>query len=103
MTYINHIFQLMFFLVLLQESPNNPGVQEFLTLVTISSVPPMVCHGSGASVEESREHAAENALKPLMTLGLDRGGTLRVLEEERTKGKKALQHAHFILGLSGAV
>lgn len=42
--------------------------REFLTVVTVSSIPPLTCHGSGKTVEVSREAAANNALKPLLQL-----------------------------------
>lgn len=57
--------------------------REFLTLVTVSSIPPLTCYGSGATVEASREEAASNALKPLLQLGLDRTNKLKPFEESQ--------------------
>ena len=57
--------------------------REFLTLVTVSSIPPLTCYGSGATVEVSREEAASNALKPLLQLGLDRTNKLKSFEESQ--------------------
>ncbi|XP_054741189.1 maternal effect protein staufen [Anastrepha obliqua] len=44
---------------------------EFLTIVTLSSNPPQICHGVGSSAEESQNDAAKNALKILSELGLN--------------------------------
>ncbi|XP_036330505.1 maternal effect protein staufen [Rhagoletis pomonella] len=44
---------------------------EFLTIVTLSSDPPQICHGVGSSAEESQNDAARNALKILSELGLN--------------------------------
>ncbi|XP_052838516.1 maternal effect protein staufen isoform X1 [Drosophila gunungcola] len=44
---------------------------EFLTIVTLSTNPPQICHGVGKSSEESQNDAASNALKILSKLGLN--------------------------------
>lgn len=44
---------------------------EYLTLVTLSTDPPQLCHGSGASLEESHDEAARGALDILSKIGLD--------------------------------
>lgn len=44
---------------------------EYLTLVTLSTEPPQLCHGSGASLEESHDEAARGALEILSKIGLD--------------------------------
>lgn len=44
---------------------------EYLTLVTLSTDPPQLCHGSGASLEESHDEAARGALEILSKIGLD--------------------------------
>ncbi|KAH8307222.1 hypothetical protein KR044_007970 [Drosophila immigrans] len=44
---------------------------EFLTIVTLSTSPPQICHGVGKSCEESQNAAARNALKILSELGLN--------------------------------
>uniref|UniRef100_UPI0006D52A4A Staufen n=1 Tax=Drosophila melanogaster TaxID=7227 RepID=UPI0006D52A4A len=41
---------------------------EFLTIVTLSTHPPQICHGVGKSSEESQNDAASNALKILSKL-----------------------------------
>nr|XP_016929161.1 maternal effect protein staufen [Drosophila suzukii] len=45
--------------------------KEFLTIVTLSTNPPQICHGVGKSSEESQNDAASNALKILSKLGLN--------------------------------
>ena len=57
--------------------------RDYLALVTVSSMPPLTCYGSGESVEAAREEAANNALKPLLQLGLDRSNALKSLEESQ--------------------
>lgn len=44
---------------------------EFLTLVTMSTEPPQLCHGAGSSTEASHDQAANKALNILSELGLD--------------------------------
>ncbi|XP_072402597.1 double-stranded RNA-binding protein Staufen homolog 2-like isoform X1 [Diabrotica undecimpunctata] len=43
----------------------------YLTLVSLSTNPPQVCHGEGPTTEASHEKAALEALKALSELGLD--------------------------------
>ncbi|XP_017078868.2 LOW QUALITY PROTEIN: maternal effect protein staufen [Drosophila eugracilis] len=45
--------------------------KEFLTIVTLSTNPPQICHGVGKSSDESQNDAASNALKILSKLGLN--------------------------------
>ena len=44
---------------------------EFLTIVTLSTVPPQICHGAGSDTEASQDKAAVTALQMLSKLGLD--------------------------------
>uniref|UniRef100_A0A336LU93 CSON011458 protein n=1 Tax=Culicoides sonorensis TaxID=179676 RepID=A0A336LU93_CULSO len=44
---------------------------DFLTLVTLATSPPQVCHGAGSTPEESNANAATKALELLRELGLD--------------------------------
>lgn len=44
---------------------------EFLTLVSLDTDPPQVCHGAGATIDLSHEQAALNALRSLSKVGLD--------------------------------
>lgn len=43
----------------------------YLTLVSLGTNPPQVCHGEGPTTEASHEKAALEALKVLSELGLD--------------------------------
>ncbi|XP_059615052.1 double-stranded RNA-binding protein Staufen homolog 2 [Phlebotomus argentipes] len=44
---------------------------EFLTLITLSTDPPQLCHGSGNSIEASHDQASTKMLTMLSKLGLD--------------------------------
>uniref|UniRef100_A0A1L8DW07 Putative staufen n=1 Tax=Nyssomyia neivai TaxID=330878 RepID=A0A1L8DW07_9DIPT len=44
---------------------------EFLTLITLSTDPPQLCHGSGNSIEASHDQASTKMLTMLSELGLD--------------------------------
>lgn len=48
-----------------------PKKGEYLTLVSLSTNPPQVSHGSGQSLEASHNNAAHTALKNLASTGLD--------------------------------
>lgn len=43
---------------------------EYLTLITLSTEPPQLCHGAGSNFEASHDQAALTALKMLSELGL---------------------------------
>ncbi|XP_055619662.1 maternal effect protein staufen isoform X2 [Toxorhynchites rutilus septentrionalis] len=65
-----YLAQLLKFEVLFSDFPKgNHG--EYLTLVTLSTEPPQLCHGGGASLEESHDEAARGALDILSKIGLD--------------------------------
>lgn len=44
---------------------------EFLTLITLATTPPIVCHGQSTTLEESRDQAAIQVLELLTKLGFD--------------------------------
>lgn len=60
------------FFLQIQFSDFNKGNHgEFLTLITMSTDPPQLCHGAGISTESSHDQAAITALNMLSALGLD--------------------------------
>ncbi|XP_055611066.1 double-stranded RNA-binding protein Staufen homolog 2-like [Uranotaenia lowii] len=65
-----YLAQLLKFEVMFSDFPKgNHG--QYLTLVTLSTEPPQLCHGSGASLEESQDEASRGALEILSKIGLD--------------------------------
>lgn len=68
--------------------------REYLTLVTVTSIPPLTCYGSGLTVDASREEAANSALKALLQSGLDRSSAVKSLEEN--PGTLHPQRAHMV-------
>ncbi|CAG2054392.1 unnamed protein product, partial [Timema podura] len=44
---------------------------EFLSLVSLSTEPPQVCHGAGSTTDASHDQAALTALRALSEMGLD--------------------------------
>lgn len=67
---LNYLAHLIGFSVSYNDFPKG-NHSEFLSLVTLSTDPPQLSHGSGSSVDESRDHAALKALSVLSELGLD--------------------------------
>lgn len=67
---LSYLAQLIGFTVGYSDFPKG-NHSDFLSLVTLSTSPPHMSHGSGSSVDESRDHAAAKALSVLSELGLD--------------------------------
>lgn len=67
---LNYLAQLLGITVGFSDFPKGKH-SEYLSLVTLSTEPPVMCHGSGSNVDESRDHAASNALVHITELGLD--------------------------------
>jgi double-stranded RNA-binding protein Staufen len=67
---LNYLAQLIGFQVSYSDFPKGNHT-EFLSLVTLTTDPPHMSHGSGSSIDESRDHAAMKALGALSELGLD--------------------------------
>lgn len=67
---LNYLAQLLGITVGFSDFPKGKH-SEFLSLVTLSTDPPVMHHGNGSSVEESRDNAASNALLHITELGLD--------------------------------
>lgn len=83
-----YLAQLLKFEVMFSDFPKgNHG--EYLTLVTLSTDPPQLCHGSGASLEESHDEAARGALEILSKIGLDnvkpKGGAVATGDDSKSK------------------
>lgn len=67
---LNYLAQLIGFTVSYSDFPKGNHL-DYLSLVTLSTDPPHMSHGSGSNVNESRDHAALTALSVLSELGLD--------------------------------
>lgn len=67
---LNYLGQLIGFTVSYSDFPKG-NHSEFLSLVTLSTDPPHMSHGSGSNVSESRADAAMKALGVISELGLD--------------------------------
>lgn len=67
---LNYLAQLIGFTVSYSDFPKGNHL-DYLSLVTLSTDPPHMSHGSGSNVNESRDHAALTALGVLSELGLD--------------------------------
>ncbi|XP_026275861.1 double-stranded RNA-binding protein Staufen homolog 2 isoform X1 [Frankliniella occidentalis] len=65
-----YLAQLLDFKVQFSDFPKG-NHSEYLSLVTLSTAPPHVCHGAGHTVEASHDQAALTALKMLAEMGLD--------------------------------
>ncbi|CAG9855151.1 unnamed protein product [Phyllotreta striolata] len=65
-----YLAQLMHIQVQFSDFPK-ANHEMYLTLVSLSTNPPQVCHGEGPTTEASHEKAALEALKVLSELGLD--------------------------------
>jgi double-stranded RNA-binding protein Staufen len=59
------------FKVQFTDFPKGSNKSEFLSLVSLSTTPPQVSHGAGATIEDSHDVAALTALKALTEVGLD--------------------------------
>ncbi|XP_048489527.1 double-stranded RNA-binding protein Staufen homolog 2 isoform X4 [Plutella xylostella] len=65
-----YLAQLLGFTVQFSDFPKrNHG--EYLSLVSLSTVPPVMCHGGGASTALSHEQCSRAALRALALMGLD--------------------------------
>lgn len=66
----NFFLNIIFFQVQFSDFPKgNHG--DFLTLATLTTEPPQLCHGAGNSIDASHDQAAIKALEILTELGLD--------------------------------
>ncbi|XP_011505196.1 PREDICTED: double-stranded RNA-binding protein Staufen homolog 2 [Ceratosolen solmsi marchali] len=67
---LKYLAQLLDFEVQFSDFPKGT-YKEFLSLVSLSTDPPQVCHGHGPTKSASRDQAALTALRTLSKLGLD--------------------------------
>lgn len=65
-----YLAQLLGFQVQFTDFPKG-NHREFLSLVSLSTEPPLTCHGGGASTESSHDQAARAALEMIAHMGLD--------------------------------
>ncbi|CAG4983683.1 unnamed protein product [Colias eurytheme] len=73
-----YLAQLLGFTVQFSDFPKrNHG--EYLSLVSLSTEPPVMCHGGGASTALSHEQCARAALRALALMGLDAPATMQNL------------------------
>lgn len=69
---LHYLSQLFNFTVEFSDFPKGVSInKEYLSLVSLSTDPPQVCHGNGATIAASRNQAALRALRTLSKLGLD--------------------------------
>lgn len=60
--------------------------KEYLSLVSLSTDPPQVCHGNGATIAASRNQAALRALRTLTKLGLDNTANAQTKKDKGASG-----------------
>lgn len=69
---LEYLAQLLNFEVEFSDFPKFQGLyREYLSLVSLNTDPPQVCHGHGATKAASQDQAALTALRTLSKLGLD--------------------------------
>lgn len=66
-----YLANILGFEVQFTDFPKGTNKTEFLSLVSLSTNPPQVSHGSGPTIEASHDMAARTALKALSECGLD--------------------------------
>lgn len=60
--------------------------KEYLSLVSLNTDPPQVCHGNGATITASRNQAALRALRTLTKLGLDNAANAQTKKDKGASG-----------------
>lgn len=64
--------------------------KEFLSLVSLNTHPPQVCHGHGPTTSASRDQAARTALRTLSKLGLDSVTSTQNNKQEKDDASDAI-------------
>jgi double-stranded RNA-binding protein Staufen len=66
---LDYFSQMLGFKVQYSDFPKG-NHKDYLTLVSLSTMPPQICHGSGSTSEQSRNAAALNAISSLINLNI---------------------------------
>ncbi|KAF7997423.1 hypothetical protein HCN44_005994 [Aphidius gifuensis] len=86
---LTYLAQLLNFQVEFSDFPK--GVhKEFLSLVSLNTHPPQVCHGHGPTTSASRDQAARTALRTLSKLGLDSVTSTQNNKQEKNDASDAI-------------
>lgn len=83
---LKYLSQLFNFSVEFNDFPKGAVNKEYLSLVTLSTDPPQVCHGSGPTRTASRNQAALKALCTLSKLGLDNASNTQAKKDKGATG-----------------
>ncbi|XP_031847758.1 double-stranded RNA-binding protein Staufen isoform X5 [Nomia melanderi] len=83
---LKYLSQLFNFSVEFNDFPKGAVNKEYLSLVTLSTDPPQVCHGNGPTRNASRNQAALKALRTLSKLGLDNASNSQTKKDKGASG-----------------
>nr|XP_050861386.1 double-stranded RNA-binding protein Staufen homolog 2 isoform X3 [Vespula vulgaris] len=84
---LKYLAQLFNFNVEFSDFPKGASIhKEYLSLVTLSTDPPQVCHGNGPTANASRNQAALTALRTLSKLGLDNASNSQPKKDKGASG-----------------
>ncbi|XP_063219361.1 double-stranded RNA-binding protein Staufen homolog 2 [Bacillus rossius redtenbacheri] len=86
-----YLAQLLNFNVQFSDFPKG-NHSEFLSLVSLSTVPPQVCHGAGSTTDASHDQAALTALRALSEMGLDSLSTASTMLKNEVVGSRDGTH-----------
>ncbi|XP_076282805.1 double-stranded RNA-binding protein Staufen [Lasioglossum baleicum] len=83
---LKYLSQLFNFSVEFNDFPKGAVNKEYLSLVTLNTDPPQVCHGNGPTRNASRNQAALKALRTLSKLGLDNASNSQTKKDKGASG-----------------
>lgn len=84
---LDYLSQLLNFSVEFSDYPKGVAInKEYLSLVSLNTDPPQVCHGNGATITASRNQAALRALRTLTKLGLDNAANAQTKKDKGASG-----------------